>query len=189
MIKKDLRLKYLELRKTITPKELEIISKNICDHVFNNFQLEKKFISIFLPIKKYKEINTYKIWYKAISLNAHVAIPKINKKNNELKHVIFEHKNQLEINKFGIPEPKKGKVISAEHFDYVFIPLLTVDFNGNRVGYGKGYYDRFLKHCKAQCKFIGLYHFDELNQKISDLNNLDVQLNACITPNKIIYFK
>jgi len=187
MTKKDLRLKYLELRKTISSKELEIISKNICDLIFSNFQLEKKIISIFLPIKRYKEINTYKIWDKAISMKAQVAIPKINKK--ELRHVIFECKNQLEINKFGIPEPKKGKVISAEHFDYIFIPLLTLDSNGNRVGYGKGYYDRFLKRCKARCKFIGLYHFDELNEKISDLSDLDVQLHACITPNKIIYFK
>ncbi|MBB78470.1 MAG: 5-formyltetrahydrofolate cyclo-ligase [Crocinitomicaceae bacterium] len=189
MIKKDLRLKYLELRKTISPKELEIISENICNLIFSNFQVEKKRISIFLPIKRSKEINTYKILDKAISLNAEVSIPKINNKNNELKHVIFESKNQLEINKFGIPEPIKGKITAAEHFDYVFIPLLTIDFNGNRIGYGKGYYDRFLKRCKPRCKFIGLYHFDELTEKISDINTLDVKLHACITPNKIIHFK
>ena len=189
MTKQELRTKYLEQRKTLSPKQLEIISESICHRAFSNFQLEKKRISLFLPIERTKEINTYKIWEKAISFDAEVAAPKINHNTNELKHILFESKDQLEIAKFGIPEPKKGRVIAAEHFDYVFIPLLAIDKNGYRVGYGKGYYDRFLKRCSPRCKFIGLNHFDDINEEISDLHAMDIKLDACITPNKIIRFE
>jgi len=188
MTKQEIRFKYLELRKTLSPKKLETISEQICHRVFSSFQLEKKRISLFLPIERNKEINTYKIWEKAISFDAEVAVPKINHNTNELKHILFESKDQLEIVKFGIPEPKKGRVIAAEHFEYVFVPLLSIDSNGYRVGYGKGYYDRFLKRCSPRCKFIGLYHFDEINAQISDLHAMDIKLDACITPNQLIRF-
>lgn len=189
MTKQELRHNSLELRKTLSPKQLEIISENICYLAFSSFQLEKKRISLFLPIERTKEINTYKIWEKAISFGAEVAVPKINYNTNELKHVLFESKDQLEIAEFGIPEPKRGRVIAAEHFDYVFVPLLAIDSKGFRVGYGKGYYDRFLKRCSPRCKFIGLNHFDEINEGISDLQPLDIKLDACITPNQIIRFE
>jgi 5-formyltetrahydrofolate cyclo-ligase len=189
MTKQELRSKYLELRRTLSPKQLENISESVCHRVFSNFQLEKKRISLFLPIERTKEINTYKIWEKAISFDAEVAVPKINHNTNELKHVLFESKDQLEITKFGIPEPKKGRVIAAEHFDYVFVPLLAIDSSGYRVGYGKGYYDRFLKRCSPRCKFIGLNHFDDVNESISDLHAMDIKLDACITPNQIIRFE
>ena len=189
MTKQELRDIYIEKRKMLSPKNLEIISENICHLAFSNFQLEKKKISLFLPIERKKEINTYKIWEKAMSFDAEVAVPKINHNTHELKQVLFESEDQLEIAKYGIPEPKKGRVIAAEHFDYVFVPLLAFDSKGNRVGYGKGYYDRFLKRCSPRCKFIGLNHFDDVQDLISDVNSLDIKLDACITPNKIIRFE
>ena len=62
-----------------------------------------------------------------MSFGAEVAIPKINKSSNEIKQVLFESVDQLEISKWGIPEPKKGRIIAAEHFDIILIPLLAVD--------------------------------------------------------------
>ncbi|MBL4862356.1 MAG: hypothetical protein JKY09_04995 [Crocinitomicaceae bacterium] len=63
-----------------------------------------------------------------------------------------------------------------------------MDKQGNRVGYGKGFYDRFLKKCSPRCKFVGLNHFDELVDTIQDLNPYDIKLDACITPNNIYRF-
>ena len=69
----------------------------------------------------------------------------------------------------------------------MFVPLLAIDTKGNRVGYGKGYYDRFLKQCKKDCLFIGLQLFDEIIQ-IDDINQFDIALHYCITPTQIIQF-
>ncbi len=189
MTKDELRQKYIEKRRTISPKKLDQISTEICHTAFSKFQLEKKKISLFLPIERKKEINTYKIWEKALSFDAVVAVPKINPNNGELKHIVFESVDQLEISSYGIPEPKKGRVIAAEHFEYVFVPLLAIDKKGNRVGYGKGYYDRFLKKCSPRCKFIGLSLFDELEDVISGTNSLDIPLDYCITPNNFYRFE
>ena len=189
MTKKELRKKYLEKRQMLSPQKLEQFSAQICHTAFSKFQLEKKKISLFLPIERKREINTYKIWEKAISFDALVAVPKINIKTNELKQVLFETEDQLEITSYGIPEPKKGRVIAAEHFDIVFVPLLAIDKKGNRVGYGKGFYDRFLKKCSPRCKFIGLSLFDELEEEISDINFRDIKLDYCITPNEFYRFE
>ncbi len=187
MTKDALREKYMQRRRELSPKQLEEISEAVCHMVFSKYQLEGKKISLFLPIERQKEINTYRIWEKAISFDAQVAVPKSNFKTNEMKQVLFESKDQLEISEFGIPEPKKGRVIAAEHFDFVFVPLLAIDKKGNRVGYGKGFYDRFLKKCSPRCTFIGLSHFDELEAEIESEFH-DIKLNACITPNNIYRF-
>lgn len=189
MTKSELRKYYQNKRILLSPKQLDDISAEICHLAFRTFQLEKKKISLFLPIERKKEINTYKIWQKALSFDAEVAVPKINGKTNELKHVLFDSEDQLEISTLGIPEPRKGRIMAAEHFDIVFVPLLATDIEGHRVGYGKGYYDRFLKKCSARCKFIGLNHFEGLVDKIDDINKHDVKLDACITPNKIHHFR
>ena len=188
MTKEELRKHYMERRLALSPKQLEDISESICHTAFSNFQLEKKKISLFLPIERKKEINTYKIWEKATSFDAEVAVPKVNFKTNELKQILFESTDQLEISEFGIPEPKKGRVIAAEHFDIVFVPLLAIDKKGNRVGYGKGFYDRFLKKCSPRCKFIGMNHFDEFQDSIEGITFNDIKLDACITPGKIHRF-
>ena len=189
MTKSELRKYYLDKRLSLAPRQLEEISEKICHLVFSNFQLEKKKISLFLPIERKKEINTYRIWEKALSFDAEVAVPKVNFKTHELKQILFDSENQLEISKIGIPEPKKGRIIAAEHFDIVFVPLLAIDIEGNRVGYGKGYYDRFLRKCSPRCMFIGLNHFEGLEDKIIDINNNDIKLDACVTPNKIHHFR
>ena len=188
MKKAEIRELFTERRKALSPRELELISESICHQTFSHYQLEGKKISLFLPIERKKEINTYRIWEKAMAFGAQVAVPKANFKTNEVKQVLFESEDQLEISEFGIPEPKKGRVIAAEHFDYVFVPLLGVDKEGNRVGYGKGFYDRFLRKCSPRCTFIGLYHFDDLSEQVEDITFQDIKLNACITPNKVHRF-
>lgn len=68
--------------------------------------------------------------------------------------------------------------------EVVFIPLLAYDKNGNRIGYGKGFYDRFLDKCSTETIKIGLSFFDQ-EQHIIDVSENDVKLNYCVTPKKI----
>lgn len=188
MTKAEIRLKFNEMRLALSPKELERISEQVCHNLFSNHRFDGKKLSMFLPIERKKELNTYKIWEKAKEFGAQVAIPKANFKTNEMKQVIFDNEEQLEISPYGIPEPKKGRVIAAEHFEVVLVPLLAFDKKGNRVGYGKGFYDRFLKKCSPRCRFIGLSHFDEVLEEISDTEFHDIKLHEVITPTRIIRF-
>ncbi len=188
MLKQELRSVYKNKRKSISPNALQTISESIAELFFKNINVENKLLSLFLPIENEKEINTYLILEKALTLDSKIAIPKSNFENNEMKHILFENKTELALNKYGIPEPIKGKIIAADKIDYVIVPLLAVDINGNRVGYGKGFYDRFLAKCNNQCKFIGITHFDNFEQ-IDDINAADVKLNAIITPNSFHWFE
>ncbi|MFT7343719.1 MAG: 5-formyltetrahydrofolate cyclo-ligase [Lentimonas sp.] len=187
MTKKELRELYKEKRRGLSPGELGKFSDQIVEQVLTNFQLTKKLVSLFLPIERKKEVNTYILWEKILSIDGWVAVPKINKTKDDIKHVLLTSQHQLKVNELGIPEPQNGKIIAAHKIDIVFVPLLCVDKLGNRVGYGGGFYDRFLKKCNPHCKFIGLSVFPPID-KIKDVETHDIKLHACITPEGIIRF-
>lgn len=188
MNKQEARLYFKQKRLELSPRDLEERSELICTAVFTNFQLEGKTISLFLPIERQKEINTYKILEKGLALGVNIALPKTIMSNHTLKHYQFESHSQLQLSEHGIPEPTHGKIIKPEQLDFVFVPLLAVDKTGHRIGYGKGFYDRFLRKCSPNCLFIGLHLFDEFID-IDAIDSHDIQLNFCITPSKIVRFE
>lgn len=90
-------------------------------------------------------------------------------------------------NKFNILEPITGEMITPESIDVAFVPLIAFDKRGFRVGYGKGYYDRYLKRCRAELFKIGFSFFEPV-ERIKDINDFDVPLDLCITPSRIYEF-
>jgi 5-formyltetrahydrofolate cyclo-ligase len=187
MTKTELRNLFKQKRLELSASELERLSERICDFVFTQFQLEGKVCSLFLPIERQKEINTYLILEKGLSIGTQIVLPRCEY-NFKLKHIHFEHRSQLKTNQLGIPEPQNGKQIPTKAIDIVFVPLLAIDSKGYRVGYGKGYYDRFLKKCRPDCIFIGLHLFEEFSI-ISDLEKTDTPLHFCITPESVHRFE
>lgn len=187
MTKNELRILFKQKRIELTPSELNYRSELICNLLFSSFQLEGKVLSIFLPIERQKEINTYQILEKGISLGAKVGISKSSLANSTMKHFQYESPSQLIINSLGIPEPTGGKQLKEIDFDFVLVPLLAIDSSGHRVGYGKGFYDRFLQNCSPKCQFIGLHLFDEFTP-IDDISKHDIQLDFCITPTQLVRF-
>ena len=91
------------------------------------------------------------------------------------------------LNSWNIPEPENGIAISTEQIEVVFIPLLAFDLRGNRVGYGKGFYDDFLNNCSKDTLKIGLSFF-EAEANIADVEPHDIPLDYCVTPTKIYTF-
>ncbi len=187
MTKKELRTAFKEKRKELSPGKLSSLSEEIIERTLANFQLENKMVSLFLPIERQKEINTYTLWEKIQSFGGSVAVPKVNEAKIDLKHYLLTSNAQLAISNLGIPEPQHGKIIAAHKIDVVIVPLLCFDLKGHRVGYGAGYYDRFLKKCSPQCKFIGLSLFPPVDE-IFDAHPDDVQLHACVTPTEVYRF-
>jgi len=183
MKKKELREKYKNLRAELSNADLEKISEKISSNLLSEFILNEKKISVFIPISKFNEVNT---WLIIDKVKADFYLPVIGE-NDQLKQIHFEGKHQLKQNDWGILEPQFGNEIDAAEIDIVLVPLLTIDNNGYRVGYGKGYYDKFLARCKKECLFVGLYQFDTI-EEIDDLNEFDIPLHYCITPARVIRF-
>jgi 5-formyltetrahydrofolate cyclo-ligase len=187
MKKEEIRPLYIKKRKEISSEKLISLSLNISEKIFNEFDLTEKTISLFLPIEKLNEIDTYLILEKAKNKGNKIAMPKTNFSSNELIHILFNSFDQIETSAFGIPEPNAGEIIQPENFDIVFVPLLAIDKRGNRVGYGKGFYDRFLQKCSPDCLFIGLHLFDQM-EEIDDITDTDIRLDFCVTPKTLIKF-
>ena len=97
----------------------------------------------------------------------------------------------LHPNRWGIPEPAPptGPAVTPAAFDAVLVPLLAVDETGHRVGYGGGFYDRFLAQCRPGTQLIGLHVIDEpLLESIADVLPTDVPLTACLSPGGVRRF-
>lgn len=86
-----------------------------------------------------------------------------------------------------IHEPSQGEVCPPEQLDLVFVPLLAFDPDGYRVGYGKGFYDKYLANCREDCIKLGFSYFEALD-KVIDHNEFDVPLDLCITPHTVYAF-
>lgn len=188
MNKERLRKEYREKRLAVSPGELARQSAEIVELTLRTFQLTDKTVSLFLPIDNKREINTYTLWEKIMAIDGFVAVPKVNETKNDLKHILLTDHSQLKTSSWGIPEPQHGKVVAAHKIDYVFVPLLCFDKKGHRVGYGGGFYDRFLKKCQPSCRYIGLSLFEALEDEIGDLLPTDIPLHACVTPKQVYRF-
>lgn len=183
MKKKALRKQFKEQRQTFTPDQIQTYSDRITQHLKAHFTLTGKKISVFLPIEKFNEINTYLI---IDAIQADYYLP-VTKKNLELEHVLYESQDQIKINDWGIPEPQYGDRIDPFDIDAVLVPLLAIDKKGNRVGYGAGFYDNFLAQTNKNCLLIGIGYFDPVDE-IEDLYEGDIPLHAYVTPNSVIHF-
>lgn len=87
----------------------------------------------------------------------------------------------------GIPEPVGGTVTEPSEIDLILMPLLAFDKRGHRVGYGKGFYDRFLRSCRADCIKAGLSLFPP-EEKIDDVAEFDQPMTMAITPESVFRF-
>ncbi len=193
MLKKDLRKEFLTKRKALTEAEVESFSRKIHDWFFKSIPVHAyATIHTFLPIKRNNEIDT---WFIINTLRKDFATDIIIPKSHEdgtMSHYLLTKETVFEENKWKIPEPISN--IQAERrphpsssIDLVLIPLLCFDKKGYRVGYGKGYYDRFLAECRHDVLKIGLSIFEPVEQ-IKGVDAYDIRLDYCITPNKIWSF-
>jgi 5-formyltetrahydrofolate cyclo-ligase len=90
-------------------------------------------------------------------------------------------------NKYGLTEPKNGEIINPKEIDLVIVPMLICDKEGFRVGYGKGFYDKFLSQCSDKVVTIGFNYFEPIDE-IENTDEYDIPLCCCITPTEIYEF-
>ncbi|PIQ22855.1 MAG: 5-formyltetrahydrofolate cyclo-ligase [Cytophagales bacterium CG18_big_fil_WC_8_21_14_2_50_42_9] len=191
MLKATLRKEILQKRLQYTPEEVNAWSRQICNRFFTFFSLaEIKMLHIFLPIIRYNEINTWYIIRKLQQEYPGIAlvVPVSNFKELTLGHYLFTTATELAENKWGIPEPRQAEPVAETSIDMILIPLLGFDKQGHRIGYGKGFYDRFLHLCRPGVLKIGLSLAPPL-EKITDVHAGDVLLDYAVTPGNVYSFK
>ena len=187
MKKLELRPKYKALRKQLSGSEIEEMSLAIANKLLTLPIWEKTYFHIFLPITEHHEVNTEFILHLLSGKDKEIIISKSDFETRNMTHFLLTDNTRIKKNEYNIPEPVDGIEVPSHKIEVVFIPLLAFDTIGHRVGYGKGFYDKFLNECKPKTIKIGLSFF-EAEELIEDVFEGDVQLDFCITPEKIYSF-
>ncbi len=187
MTKQELRKKYKNLRNTLTEDAIEDLSLSIANLLLTLDIWNFSFYHIFLSIEAQKEINTDYILNILSGKDKNIVISKSDFSTSELTNFLLTDATTIKLNAYNIPEPIDGIEINDSKIDVVFIPLLAFDTKGNRVGYGKGFYDKFLAKCKPETLKIGLSFF-EAEAEIQGVFDGDIPLDYCVTPKKIYRF-
>ncbi len=187
MEKKALRLKYKKLRENLSQDSIDEMSLQIANQALKLPIWDKTYYHIFLPISEKNEVNTEYLMHILQGKDKSIVVSKADFSNWEMHHFLLQENTVLKTSAYGIPEPVSGIEVAAKMLDVVFVPLLAYDAKGHRIGYGKGFYDRFLKHCNSEAILIGLSFFEPEPEIFFEAT--DVPLKFCITPKKIIDFK
>lgn len=186
MNKRNLRKKYFQLRKAVTLEEGAKGSIQIANELLQLPIWNYDYYHIFLTIANKKEIDTGPILSILQGKDKNIVLPKMNI-DNTLTNFLLTDNTLIKNNHYNVPEPQDGIEIDASRIDVVFVPLLAYDKEGNRIGYGKGFYDRFLENCRPDVIKIGLSFFPP-EAMIEDVSSNDIPLDFCVTPTKTYRF-
>lgn len=189
MDKKELRNHYKQKRSELGADTINELSKKIAANLAPLITPDIKNIHVFLPISRFFEINTYLIKELVDQLHPGInwIISRTDFDRSELINLNWTPELTITENSYGIPEPEFGEIVSSEVIDMVLVPLLAFDNHGHRLGYGKGFYDRFLIQCRRNCETVGLSHFGP-HEPLLPSDSWDIPLQFCVTPDKSYSF-
>ena len=187
MDKKELRKKYKTLRQTLSEKEIEDKSLAIANQLIQMKIWDKLYYHLFLTIAEQKEIDTEFILQVLAGKDKEIVISKCEFSTLGMIHYLLTDNTKIKKNSYNVPEPIDGIEVPDAKIDVVFVPLLAYDKAGNRVGYGKGFYDNFLSKCKPETIKIGLSFFPP-EEIINGISENDVKLDYCVTPEMVLQF-
>ncbi len=147
------------------------------------------FLLSYWPIEQNREPNTHLFsdYVEFQNPDLIICYPKTNFEDQTMKSMQTNDDTRFRKNMYDLYEPEDGVAVNHAGIDMVFVPLLSFDNNGYRVGYGKGFYDRYLSQCRNDCLKIGFSYFEPIS-KIDDTNEFDVPLNLCVTPTTVYAF-
>lgn len=188
MDKKQLRRYYKQLRRFLTEQEKEQKSLAIANRLLRLDIWDKTYFHLFLTIEELNEIDTEHILQILMGKDKEVVVSKTIFEERKMIHYLLTENTKIKKNTLNIPEPINGIEVAPDKIDVVFVPLLAFDKKGNRVGYGKGFYDNFLKECKSEIIKVGISFF-EPEETIDDVYDSDIPLDFCVTPTQIYNFR
>lgn len=188
--KQELRDYWLKKRDNLTEPQKNILSHQIQDVFTTEFAIQSiECIHIFLPVLEKCEVRTWSLIQYLLEKYPHIKVcaPIISDmKNRKMDSILLERNTTYIKNKWGIDEPTNGTIILPETINIALLPLIIFDNQGHRLGYGGGFYDRYLTNC-TKAKKIGLSFFDPIDE-IPEINNFDMKMDFCVTPTTVHSF-
>lgn len=183
--KEKLRENLLNQRESIPEPEFYGASAEIIEQLKeqNEFQGANT-IHCYVSMNNRREVETRELIKEMLNKGRQVVVPITNFENVSLTHVELTSYGDLKVNKWGVLEPQKRREISPEKIDLVVVPMVGADMDCNRIGYGKGFYDRFLK--EVECPKIGLIFDQNIVEKIPT-EDFDIPLDKIISERRIIH--
>lgn len=189
MLKKQARKTYDQKRKDLSYSD----KLKWDDLILINFQTLEiphlQAVFSFYPMDERNEVNAFIItdYLHFRNPNLQICYPKMAIEEPNMEAIACHADTIFEANAINILEPLETEVVDPQDLDMVLVPMLICDVKGNRVGFGKGYYDRYLSRCRPDCLKVGLSYFAPVD-RIEDANEFDVPLDFCITPEKVYVF-
>lgn len=189
MLKTEARSYYRDQRNALT----EIQRTRLDDLMLIQFQtIELPFLQAMLsywPIEENNEPDTHLIteFIRFRNPEIRIAYPVSDFKTTSMTAIAVDIDTAFTKKNLNIFEPNNGEPVPAHELDMVLVPLLAFDKKGYRVGYGQGFYDKYLMHCRKDCLKVGLSYFDPVDL-IDDCDEFDVPLDISITPKTVYVF-
>jgi len=179
--KADLRRRMREVRDAIPEADRQAFSRRICDRAA---QLVCPGETVFVYASVGSEVHTGGLIRALWAKGCRVCLPKITGKGCMVA-VEYRHGDTLQSDRFGIPAPAAGKTVPPEEISAAFVPGLAFDQAGNRLGYGGGYYDRWL--AKSGARRIGLaYAVQRIGQVPAEA--WDIPMDMLVTEADLVNF-
>ena len=178
MSKSEIRKKILGIRKNYQIKNQKINFQEILN-ILKERNIKKKIVGGYYPYNY--EIDSIHILDKFEKRKYRISLPKI-RKNSQMDFFQWSLNDPLIINKYGIPEPISKK---TQYPDILLVPLVAYDKDLNRLGYGGGFYDRYIKKIKKKKDVITIglsYSFQKIKQ--IKINKHDIKLDFVLTNKK-----
>lgn len=181
MLKKEARKILSEKRKSLTPSDCLKMDDLLLIQLQRLDWSDTFCVGSFFPMELHNEPNTLLLaqYLKAVIPGLTMAYPRIN--GDESTMDFYAETESLSENKWGIQEPLPFNKVEANQMDAILVPMLGFDLNGHRLGFGKGFYDRYFEHFPKDRKRIGISYFEPISN-IEDTHQFDVPLTHCITP-------
>ena len=182
--KKKLRSEYLKKRTQVSKRH-----KNKWDlSIFNRLitlksYIDAKTVHVYISNSEKNEVDTFQLIHHAHLNEKKVVVPKVVG-DGLLKHFEIKSTEDLKSNRWGIPEPRDGEEVKVRDLDLIIVPMVSGDRNRNRLGYGKGFYDRFLAESNAFK--IGLLYELQLHPEDLPSETFDIPLDLLLTESEQI---
>lgn len=188
MDKESIRKSFKEKRRTLSKEEIRLFSEKISVYLLQYLKDHDNFrhIHLFLPIDRFHEVDTFPLYYTLQSEGYRIYTSVVDKQADNLDTLDISGVDQFESDPWGIPIPVNAKKVSLDQIQMVLIPLLAYDRRGYRLGYGKGYYDKYLASFKRNITKIGLSFFEPIEYIPDEAH--DIPLDYCINPGGVLRF-
>jgi len=190
VIKSELRKSYLERRRSLSKATHSELSTEIVNRLFNSVDLDPVHaLHCYISLEHFGEVETSILFSRVWEMHPQIitTAPRMNRDNGEIDSLIYQLDTPTQESSWKIVEPRGSEIVAPEALDLIIVPLLCFDGRGHRVGYGRGYYDRFLRKCRPDCIKAGLSYFPPVDS-IDDVHDADVALDLCVTPTETYRF-